>query len=194
MPRSKLSPEAVAAFRSRALEAALTLIREGGLSALSMRELATRLGCSATTPYRYFESQEALIADLRTEAFRCFADRQDAAVAAADGPRARLEASARSYVEAALEDPESYRLMFDLRPPPTAYPRLVEQSRRAFAPLLQTVRWLEPAGSPEVVAHLIWAELHGLVSLHFSDKLNFGCSIHELLNSYVDTHIGAHFL
>ncbi len=85
MPRRSLTPEEISAFRLRAVEAATRLFAEYGVAGVSMRRLASEMGCSAMTPYRYFENQDALFAMVRTAAFRRFADQQrDAGTGVAD--------------------------------------------------------------------------------------------------------------
>jgi AcrR family transcriptional regulator len=48
--------------RAAVLDAALELVDTSGLAALNLRALATRLGVSAMTPYRYFADKAELLA------------------------------------------------------------------------------------------------------------------------------------
>lgn len=50
--------------RTTMLQATADLIAEGGLESLSLAEVATRAGVSKRTLYNYFDSREALLADL----------------------------------------------------------------------------------------------------------------------------------
>lgn len=184
MARRKLEHEEIQAFRHKAVAAAERLFTKGGVAAVSMRELAKVLGCSPTTPYRYFDSHEALIAQLRCSVFSRFADAQAERIEGIDAPLARLEGVGRVYIEFALAAPESFRLMFDLEPPRIRHAQLEHESRRAFSYLSRAVEDAVQLGlldgPADTVAHVIWAQLHGLVSLHVSNKLNFGLSIEEL--------------
>src|SRR3954454_17222508 len=47
--------------RARIVEAALTLVREGGVAALSMRKLAVELDATVAITYHYFPNKSALI-------------------------------------------------------------------------------------------------------------------------------------
>src|SRR5205823_1894531 len=106
-----------------------------------MRALADELGVSAMTPYRYVDNKDGLLALVRTEAFRRLADSQEAAARACKVAAHRLLALKRAYVAFALEEPDAYRIMFELRQlPATSWPALEEQSRRAFAPLNKATR------------------------------------------------------
>ncbi|MEO8560186.1 MAG: helix-turn-helix domain-containing protein, partial [Rhodospirillales bacterium] len=57
MPRV-LTDSDVADFRQRLLDAALRRFAEEGTSGISLRRLASDLGVSATTPYRYFHDKD----------------------------------------------------------------------------------------------------------------------------------------
>jgi AcrR family transcriptional regulator len=59
--------------REQVVEAALDLVDEAGLAALSMRTLAKRLGVSAMTPYGYLASKADLVDALAQQALTAFA-------------------------------------------------------------------------------------------------------------------------
>ena len=54
--------------RQRLLAAALELVEEEGVEALSMRRLAARVGVSATALYRHFADKDELLQHLVDEA------------------------------------------------------------------------------------------------------------------------------
>src|ERR1700712_4634982 len=61
-PRVRRGSEADAArMRGELLAAALAQFIEGGLENVTMRAVATRVGVSAMTPYRYFEDKGHLL-------------------------------------------------------------------------------------------------------------------------------------
>jgi AcrR family transcriptional regulator len=176
MPRTALAPAAISAFRRRATDAAMHLFATRGYPSVTMRALAAALGVSAMTPYRYFANKDALFAQVRAEAFRRFADRLEAALAGRGDALARLRRLKAAYVAFALDEPDAYAIMFELRQPdPTGHRELQAESRRAFAALHRTVAAAVAAGrlegDPLTVAHLLWAGAHGLVSLHLAGKL-----------------------
>lgn len=185
MPRRSLTQSEIDAFRERAVKAATGLFAEYGVVGVSMRRLATAMGCSAMTPYRYFENRDALFAMVRTAAFRRFADRQrDAAGEIAD-PIERLSRLKEAYVAFAMDEPDAYRIMFELRQQPAGtYPELVAESRRGFsyfhAAVVEAIDQGALQGDPLTVAHLLWAGAHGIVSLHLAGKLAMGLTISDL--------------
>jgi len=189
MPRTALTDREIQGFRERAVSAATRLFGELGYEAVTMRALASALGCSPMTPYRYFENRDELFAMVRAEAFRRFAERQQRAYqGAADDPGDALRRLKRAYIDFALEEPDAYRIMFELRQAPAGrYPALDEQGRRAFSYLLRAVEGAVSAGilngDPLTVAHLLWAHTHGLVSLHLAGKLCGGRSLEELADA-----------
>ena len=73
MPRV-LSDTDVADFRDRLCEAAERLFAERGPDAVTMRQLASELGVSPMTPYRYFEDKEDILAAVRANGFTRFAE------------------------------------------------------------------------------------------------------------------------
>lgn len=186
MPRAALTDEQIHAFRRRAVEVATALFAEEGYRAVTLRSLAAALGVSPMTPYRYFENKEDLFAMVRTEAFRRFADAQRDAVRDVDEPEEALLRLGRAYVEFALREPNAYRIMFELRQAPAGtYPDLEAEQARAFSYLHRTVEAVLEAqgrgGDALRHAHLMWAQVHGLVSLHLAEKLLLGCSLEDLL-------------
>jgi AcrR family transcriptional regulator len=186
MPRAPLHPEDIRGFRQRAVAAAIHLFAAQGYDAVTMRAVAAELGVSAMTPYRYLTGKEELFALVRAEAFRRFADRLEASVRPAHSPLERLFDLKRAYVRFAVEDPDAYRTMFELRPPAPGLelPELAAESRRAFGCLLgavvEAVRAGDLAGDPLTIAHLMWASTHGLVSLHLAGQLGMGRSLATL--------------
>jgi len=185
MPRVALRPDDIAAFRRRASDAATRLFAAHGYEGVTMRALAAELGCSAMTPYRYLGGKEELFALVRADAFRRFADRQQQAADGGGDVIARLLRLKRAYIRFAVEQPDAYRIMFELRQPsPRDYPEVAEQSRRGFSYLHQAVTEAVAAGhfsgEPLTIAHLLWANTHGLVSLHLAGKLAMGRSLEAL--------------
>jgi AcrR family transcriptional regulator len=185
MPRSALSETEIAEFRSRAIAIAERLFAESGLTGVTMRAVAAALGCSAMTPYRYFEDQEHLMAAVRAHAFEQLARNQDAI---ASLPHAsaleRVRALRASYLQFGRQNANLYALMFTLLPPTKPRPDLERAAIASFVNLRQAVVEAVQAGALKgdaaKLAHLIWAELHGLVSLHNANKLNFGLTLDEL--------------
>lgn len=185
MPRVALTDEQIRTFRARAVEAATRLFAREGYDAVTMRELAAELGVSPMTPYRYFEGKDDLFVAVRTAAFRRFADTQRDAYDGTPKPLDRVRALQRAYVAFALSEPDAYRIMFELAQKPAGeHPELDAEAARSFSYLHRAVDAAVKAkllsGDPLTRAHLAWAAVHGIVSLHLAGKLALGRSLEEL--------------
>lgn len=196
MPRANLTREQVEAFRERAVDAATGLFAEHGYRGVTLRSVAAELGVSPMTPYRYFQNKEELFAMVRTEAFRRFADAQRDAAGRDQDAAAALQALGMAYVRFALEEPAAYHIMFELHQAPAGtYPELEKEQARAFSYLHSAVEGATAAGliSGEALhhAHLLWAQVHGLVSLHLAGKLEMGCSLEDLLPEVLENRRAA---
>jgi AcrR family transcriptional regulator len=176
MPKN-LSAAEVSAFRTRLCAVAQRRFARRGVDGVSMRQLADELGCSPMTPYRYFRNKEAILAAVRAAAFDRFADALEAATRGVRGDlRAAGRATGEAYVRFALREPEAYRLMFDLaQPHPERYPELVRATARARHLMSAYLERLVKAGifvgDPQLLGHVFWATMHGLVVLKLAGKL-----------------------
>jgi AcrR family transcriptional regulator len=186
MPRPPLSEEEIAAFRKKAIRVATRLFARDGYAAVTLRAIAEGLGTSHMAPYRYFENKAEIFAMVRADAFRRFSDAQELAFASSDEPLERLFSMRAAYARFALEHPDEYRVMFELgQDSEELYPKLAEESHRSFTALERAVSLAIDAGvlagEPRVVAHLLWASIHGMVSLHLAGKLTLGLTLDDLL-------------
>jgi len=171
-----LSSEDVEAFRNRLCQAAEALFAERGIEAVTMRELAQALGVSAMTPYRYFKDKDAILAAVRAAAFSRFAARLETAMAAPADPLGRSRNAGQAYIDFALAEPRAYRLMFDLsQPTEIDYPELQAAIARARRTMTVHVEAMIEAGlmegDAELIGHLFWSILHGMLMLQLADKL-----------------------
>ena len=177
MARAALLPADIAAFRGRLTAAATRLFARHGYDAVTMRAVAAALGVSAMTPYRYLGGKDELVALVRAEAFRRFADQLAASAPGRGDAVARLRRLKVAYVAFAQAEPDAYRIMFELRAPGDdhRWPELAREAGRAFGCLLDAVTAAVTAGAlvgePRVLAQLLWASTHGLVALHLSGNL-----------------------
>lgn len=111
-------------LRDALVEAAVEVVREGGPEALSLRELARRVGVSHAAAYRHFADREALVdavAERAMHALTAAMERRLAEVDDADPvrrARCRLFATGAGYVEFALAETGLFRLLFTAYPDP----------------------------------------------------------------------------
>jgi AcrR family transcriptional regulator len=168
--RRVLSEADLREFRERVCAVATELLAEQGYDGFNMRELAGRLGVSAMTTYRYFDSKNEIFAALRVQAFNGLADRLEGFPDLPGSPFEQFVAFCRAYMDFAHEEPVRYRLMFDLSPPQTARSaELVSAERRVFQALVDQAGSFAARGQPEIsperLVQNLWASLHGLAAL-----------------------------
>ncbi len=71
MGRPALTQQDIDAWRAKARQVAIKLFAQQ--DEVSLRQLASAMGCSHATPYRYFESKEELFMAVRAQCFIRFA-------------------------------------------------------------------------------------------------------------------------
>ncbi|WP_086769895.1 TetR/AcrR family transcriptional regulator [Streptomyces bobili] len=81
--------------RAALLDAARSLLSEGGTEALTFPALAERTGLARSSVYEYFRSRAAVVEELCEVDFPVWAAEVEAAMAAAEGPEAKVEAYVR---------------------------------------------------------------------------------------------------
>ncbi|MBB1242079.1 TetR/AcrR family transcriptional regulator [Streptomyces durbertensis] len=81
--------------RRALLDAARTLLSEGGTDALTFPALAERTGLARSSVYEYFRSRAAVVEELCAVDFPVWAAEVEAAMAEADTPEGRIEAYVR---------------------------------------------------------------------------------------------------
>ncbi|MFC5264289.1 TetR/AcrR family transcriptional regulator [Kribbella qitaiheensis] len=111
--------------RAAVLAAAWDLVREDGLAALSLRELARRAGITTPTVYAYYESKNAIFDAMFAEAAQEFVDLK-ASLPATDDPRRDLLTETRAFVDFCVSDVPRYQLLFQrsvpgFQPSPESY-------------------------------------------------------------------------
>lgn len=99
------------------VEAALQLVSEGGMDAVSVREAARRAGVSPGAPFRHFPSRDALMQAVAEEAQRRFRAEIGAALAAspAGDPLGRFRALGLAYLRWAMRNPTHFEVISSRR-------------------------------------------------------------------------------
>jgi len=165
--------------RSRILDAARELFLREGLEALSMRRVAERAELTVSALYRHFEDKDALLAALLETSFGAFAGTLMRALDAPT-PLEQFRTMLERYFDFALDHPQDYALMFLVHTRHHGFDKL---GRQAQALLGSSFKFMAEriedcseagvfaAGDSEAKATLVWAEIHGLVSLYTRGQL-----------------------
>src|SRR3954466_5610880 len=160
-----------ATTRESLLEAALRLVEELCPGALRIRDLSEATGKSTMGVYTHFGSKQGLLEQLYLHGFRRLEDGLKT-VAPAEDRRQELLAFALAYREFALDNEALYGLMFE-RATPDFVPS--DDSRMAglttFEMLAHRIaEWQPDLADPAPNAHLVWAAMHGLVSIELMHR------------------------
>lgn len=167
-------------MRQEILDAARELFVTEGYGSVSLRKIAVKVGCTPMAIYCHFEDKADILDSICEETFAAFAVIGDRLDREGLAPRERLQAGLRNYIEFGLAHPHHYQLTF-MNPPrdPETQGRREQIGRRAFERLRNQVAAcledrrlrsgdvgdIDDNDDVEVASQLIWAAVHGLVSL-----------------------------
>jgi AcrR family transcriptional regulator len=157
--------------RETLLDAALRLLEERGPGALRIRDLAAATEKSTMGVYTHFGSKQGLLEQLYLHGFRRLEDRLNNVPSNGQGRQELLE-FALGYRAFALDNEALYGLMFERATPdfvPSDDSRLAGLS--TFEMLAARVSdWRPDFTDPAADAHLVWATMHGLVSIELMHR------------------------
>ncbi|MFI1418197.1 TetR/AcrR family transcriptional regulator [Streptomyces sp. NPDC020731] len=149
------------------------LAEQQGWDAVTTRRLAERIEYSQPVLYSHFRGKREIIGAVALVGAAEMAVALRAAASAADGPRARVTALARAYLDFAAHNPAVYDAMFQLDGGLAfAKEDTPEPLKDAFAALLESLG--EVAGDgvhPGLFTEVFWAALHGLATLTRARRL-----------------------
>lgn len=169
--------DAKAEMRELIFRAARRMVLENGFANLSIRKLADKIGYAPGTIYLYFKDRDELAREICVRGFAELAEKLSPAANVADA-RARLAALLHAYADFAAKNPDTYRLSFMENPAFTH--ELMRQEplepeggagKRAFEQIVTAVGELKRAGKlaraedENLFAEMLWAAVHGFVSL-----------------------------
>ena len=160
-------------LRGEIIDAAARLLAEQPAEGLSLRAVAREVGVSAQSLYLHFADRHALMWAVQEHLFAELVGATHAAAATAQGAD-RLRAWCNAYCRFGLERPGHYRVLFEswvaekVDVPLSQLP-----GHPLHADLLNTLTDALPTpkrGSEDLdeLIALVWAQLHGLVSLRIN--------------------------
>jgi AcrR family transcriptional regulator len=162
-------------LRATLLAEAEQTLRERGIDALSLRDLARQAGVSHAAPRRHFEDRKALLDALANVGFTRLDQEIRAAVnSPGDDFPARLQAASTAFVRFAARDAALVELMFAAKNAGQS-PGLSEASERLFATVGDLIAQGQqagalPPGNPERLRLLLVAVLQGIAVLVASGR------------------------
>lgn len=163
--------------RAKILEAAREMFAQQGYEATTMRAIADAIAYTPTALYHHFANKQALVAELCEMDFDGLARHFTTGAQIAD-PLERIRQIGLLYLQFAVEYPNHYKFMFMTALPDTvdyhkenagnperdAYALLVLSCRQA----IDQERVRPEYQDPDELAQILWAALHGLISLRMT--------------------------
>jgi AcrR family transcriptional regulator len=159
--------------RAVLIQAARDVLSEEGYEGLTIRRVAERAEYSLGSVYGYFADKDDLLYTLvrddfirLTEQLRAIRDRAEGAAA--------VREMLLSYVRMGLEQPQSYEIMFMLKPQLASRNASDEDmDEHAYSIFRGCIVAAIRRGEfrrehPDVLAQMLWASVHGLVSLRLT--------------------------
>ncbi|WP_037675131.1 TetR/AcrR family transcriptional regulator [Streptomyces griseus] len=149
------------------LATARELAEQQGWDAVTTRRLAERIEYSQPVLYSHFRGKREIIGAVALEGAAELAAAVRAATRAANGPRERVAALARAYLDFAARNPAVYDAMFQLDGGLAfAQEDTPEPLKDAFAALLESLGEVAGEGiDPGLFTEVFWASLHGVATL-----------------------------
>jgi AcrR family transcriptional regulator len=161
-------------LRNALIDEALAVLSSEGSGALTLRELARRLGVTHTAPYAHFADKAALLEAVADVGFERLATLL-ANAGGSDDAAAALMAMGVAYLHFARENPNLYRLMFvdpELADDPDC--QWSEGGERAFEALTGALARIGiPDGvEPRDLGAAVWSMVHGVAMLDIDRRMD----------------------
>lgn len=177
MPKA-LSETETETFRVRICSVAAKLFVDEGPAAVTMRRLATELGCGTMTLYRYYDNKEEIITAVRTRGMHQMVETLENALNTPGDGRTRSHRVRDAYIDFARRDTATYRLMFEYPETNRDDPAYREAHARMWRCISADTKVMIDEGILEtdapILGHQVWAALHGAVMLEIAGLLPEG--------------------
>jgi AcrR family transcriptional regulator len=165
--------------RADIIEISRAIIEDEGVEQLTIRRIAETINRTQPAVYQHFAGKDAILAAVVSEGFTALAERLTRATR---GGKTSLAAIANAYVRFGLERPRLYEVMF-VGPPAITFAAGAATpipARTAFSIVAAAVA--ESGATPaeiETITEVVWASLHGLVTLSNSKRLRPGRALQQ---------------
>ncbi len=147
------------------------IVRRNGTE-FTMREIAAMTGVRHAAVYRHYASKDALLQEVARQEFEQLrAELQRAVEGEASKSAPPLENIAQYYISFALARPGEYRIMTRACGAQTPHYSGFAGLLREPIALAQKAGRLRSDVSAQMLAHILWAELHGLAMLALDSAL-----------------------
>jgi AcrR family transcriptional regulator len=161
------------------LQAAKKLFVEKGLEQTTIRNIASAIEYSVGTVYVYFKDKNDIFHALHTQGFYQLGTEMRVLTNVQE-PMERLKALGRVYIKFAMQNPDMYDLMFNMKAPMeflvAGNKEHWQEGQSTFDVLKSTVKDCMQHGyfknhALDPLSFAIWSVVHGMVSLHISQRV-----------------------
>ncbi len=166
-------------LRTEILAVSRDLLIKDGFSKLSMRKIAKRANITATSIYLHFDNKDDLLLALMEESIEHLKESLVKEINPAKDFISQLEDLARAYIQFAFQHPQEYEIIYMVRPEEMPkYPKQkFKQIRSGYELLTEIIKEGKEKGridveDPTISAYTLWAQLHGVVSVVLSKRLD----------------------
>ncbi len=166
-------------LRQRLLKSARKILLEEGQRNFSLRKIARETNVSATSIYLHFDSKDHLIHVLMEESIDRLNDKLEESIKGSTDPIEKLNILAKVYVRFALENTEEYQIIYMVSSDQMSrYPKeKFRKARRGYEMVTEVLeegvrKNLLDEDHPRVAAYTFWAQLHGVMSVVLSKRLD----------------------
>ncbi|WP_138430408.1 TetR/AcrR family transcriptional regulator [Fodinibius saliphilus] len=180
-------------LKEQIIGAARKVLVDKGYRNFSLRKIAGEIDVSATSIYLHFENKDDLVHTLMGKAISRLNRQLEQKVAEADNPIAKLEALAREYVEFALAHPREYQVIYLISSDEmTRYPKeKFRKARKGYEIVTDVLKQGVESGlisesRPRLAAYTFWAQLHGVMSVVLSKRLDNRINQEEFIEEAID--------
>jgi AcrR family transcriptional regulator len=183
-------------LKDLALRAAADIVGESGAVALSMREVARRIGYTVGALYIVFENLDDLVVHTNERTVIELRAALERIRGRANQPAQSLRLLVAAYLGFALLNTARWRLVFEHRLPDgqKAPPTYAGHTAAIFALVSQQLReaGVGDESSADEVATALWGGVHGICMLAVTGKLQVAtqASVQRLLDVLLDRFLG----
>jgi AcrR family transcriptional regulator len=161
------------------LQAAKKLFLEKGIENTTIRSIAQATEYSVGTVYLYYKDKNEILHDLHQKGFTQLGGEMKSLFDIED-PHKRLFELGKTYIRFAMENPEMYDLMFNVKAPMDFIKEKEQETwnegKATFNVLRSTVKQCMDKGyfrkhQPEPLSFAIWSSVHGMCSLMIRERI-----------------------
>ncbi|WP_194972603.1 TetR/AcrR family transcriptional regulator [Aquiflexum lacus] len=166
-------------LKSLILKAAQKLFLEKGIEQTSIRKIANEIEYSPGTVYFYYKDKNDILYDIHSQGFRKLSHELKVLFNVSD-PMERIIALGRVYLNFAIENPDLYDLMFNMKAPMDFLNSIHQQDWNegigTFDVLKTTINQCMEKGyfkghELEALSFSVWSLVHGIASLNISQRI-----------------------